>query len=635
MILRDVIDNWIITKGTKSFHWLYKKIEDDEMLLKELNAFCLPISIDMTLPQKIYHFYNKINQVPVCKYCHRPLSFVTFSRPYMEYCNRKCSQNNQIDHKEEINIKRTTTNMKKYGVPYVMQDENIKKRYSLNSEQKYGVNWVSQSRDVKDKISNTWQNKDDKEKIDQKRYDNYKKSIQIKYSDENLTTVRQLQQVQDKCRETTLQRYGHSMTFNVPEFIEKSKQTNMERYGYQNAMQNEDIQRKQFKSAMNFKKYVLPSGRVVNLQGYNIKAIETLLNKYPEEQIFIEFDCPRISYMFENKTHFYRPDFFINNENKYIEVKSLYYLFLDLDKNLAKIDVITANEDKLEYWLYDYNGNLFLFDFIETKISKLFKDHGVRMLYGQNHIFLIDYKIMINMININSKDNINLLQVKKDLMQRSNGVIRTINIFTDLIEQKYPIIKSRLLNLIGLSQRLYARHCVIAEIEPKVAKEFLNDTHIQGNSYALVNLGLYYQGELLSVMNFAQKRVALGQKHRIEGEYELLRFSSALNYTIVGGASKLLKYFIRNYKPKQIITYADKNWSDGVVYENMGFVRISETEPSYWYCKDGMRFHRFNFRKDRLVAMGHSKNLTEREIMNSLDYIRIYDCGNIKFEMVL
>jgi len=46
----------------------------------------------------------------------------------------------------------------------------------------------------------------------------------------------------------------------------------------------------------------------------------------------------------------------------------------------------------------------------------------------------------------------------------------------------------------------------------------------------------------------------------------------------------------------------------------------------------GVRLHRFNFPKHKLVKMGHDSNLTEWEIMQTLGYDRIWDCGHLKFE---
>lgn len=41
------------------------------------------------------------------------------------------------------------------------------------------------------------------------------------------------------------------------------------------------------------------------------------------------------------------------------------------------------------------------------------------------------------------------------------------------------------------------------------------------------------------------------------GKYELLRFCNFVNLNIVGGASKLLNRFIKDYSPKEIVSYCD------------------------------------------------------------------------------
>jgi hypothetical protein len=54
-------------------------------------------------------------------------------------------------------------------------------------------------------------------------------------------------------------------------------------------------------------------------------------------------------------------------------------------------------------------------------------------------------------------------------------------------------------------------------------------------------------------------------------KYELVRFASKLGTQVIGGASKLLKYFEINYNPKSIISYADRRYSNGKLYYALGF----------------------------------------------------------------
>ena len=167
------------------------------------------------------------------------------------------------------------------------------------------------------------------------------------------------------------------------------------------------------------------------------------------------------------------------------------------------------------------------------------------------------------------------------------------------------------------------------DIEP--LNKFLEDNHIQGKLGAKVRVGLYHNEELVSLMTFGSLRKSLGSKSQ-EGDWELLRFCNKLNTNVVGGASKLLKYFINNYKPDNIISYADRRWSEGNLYYNLGFKLVGETRPNYFYLNTSRRESRFKYRKDILVKQGYDPNKTEREIMKERGYLRIYDCGTLKFE---
>jgi hypothetical protein len=100
---------------------------------------------------------------------------------------------------------------------------------------------------------------------------------------------------------------------------------------------------------------------------------------------------------------------------------------------------------------------------------------------------------------------------------------------------------------------------------------------------------------------------------------------------VIGGASKLFKYFIKNYNPIEITTYADRSHSKGNLYEKLGFDFIHDTQPNYYYIINGIRKHRFNFRKDKLVSDGYDENMTEHEIMLSRNIYRIFDSGSKKY----
>lgn len=219
----------------------------------------------------------------------------------------------------------------------------------------------------------------------------------------------------------------------------------------------------------------------------------------------------------------------------------------------------------------------------------------------------------------------------KKTIQCENIGIRLIHIFEDEWTEKTDIVKSRIKNIMGLTDdRLYARMCEIRTVSKEEAKTFLTQNHIQGNANSTIRYGLYRNEELVSVMTFCKPRKNLGQSKK-DGEYELLRFCNKLNTIIVGGASKLFTHFIREHNPSKVITYADRRWNTGNVYEKMGFQFSHYSRPNYFYVIKDKRYNRFNFRKDVLVRQGFDRDKSEHEIMLGRKIYRIYDCGTLVY----
>jgi hypothetical protein len=209
-----------------------------------------------------------------------------------------------------------------------------------------------------------------------------------------------------------------------------------------------------------------------------------------------------------------------------------------------------------------------------------------------------------------------------------------ITIFEDEYINKKDIVLKRLLYKLNLSdsERVYARNCEIREIDTKTKNKFLNKYHIQGKDNSSIKLGAFYNDKLVSVMTFSKGNISKGSKN-IEGIYELNRFCSDYNYTVVGIAGKLFKYFTIKYESMEVFSYADKRWGSGSFYENLGFKFCYNTEPNYWYVVEDKRVHRFNFRKDVLSEKLEifDPELTEVENMENNGYVRIFDCGNSKY----
>ena len=91
------------------------------------------------------------------------------------------------------------------------------------------------------------------------------------------------------------------------------------------------------KNKFGYKKYTLPSGKIINYQGYENYALDELLILFNENDIQNErFKIPIIKYTFKNKEYNYYPDIYIESENKIIEVKSDWTYKNNIIKNTIK-----------------------------------------------------------------------------------------------------------------------------------------------------------------------------------------------------------------------------------------------------------------------------------------------------------
>ena len=203
---------------------------------------------------------------------------------------------------------------------------------------------------------------------------------------------------------------------------------------------------------------------------------------------------------------------------------------------------------------------------------------------------------------------------------------RLITIFEDEWLVKNEIVKSRLKSIFNkIDNIIYANKCDIKLIDISEARKFCEANHLQGYGFgSYIRLGGFYNNELVAVMTFSKPSLTNGIKTEEDGVYELYRFCTKIDTTVVGIVSKLFKFFINNYEYTTIYSYADRRWSDGDIYDRLGFYKEGcLTEPNCWYFKNNLK--RIRFRKT------YAFESTERELMSSESYNIIWDCGNFKY----
>ena len=326
-----------------------------------------------------------------------------------------------------------------------------------------------------------------------------------------------------------------------------------------------------------------------------------------------------------------------NNKYDYSLVKYI--------NNTTKVDIICPIHGKFEQTPLDHiQGHgckkcSHHLGISESELIEFMDDNNINYIHGDRKliapkeidILIPDFKFGIeyNGIFWHSYEMLNDKKYhlnKTESLEKSGYQLFHIfeNEYIDPVKREiwYSMLRNKL-NLIPKDNIVYARKCHIREISSSDAALFLDNNHMQGNKYSKINLGLYYNDDLVSLMTFSKDPTK-------QCEYDLIRFCNKINHRVIGAASKLLKYFERTYNPTSIISYANRRWSQGNLYEALGFTFIRNSEPNYFYFKDYNLLSRKSFQKHMLKNKLEIYDETKTEYQNMLDnkYNSIYDSGN-------
>jgi hypothetical protein len=456
----------------------------------------------------------------------------------------------------------------------------------------------------------------------------------------------------EKIKSTNLKKYGVEYALASKEVIEKKKQTCLKHYGVDNPTKSQ---------------VVLDKIKANNMEKYGIEWILCDQEK-KEKAVFEKYGVKNVQQdkSIKEKTATTHKSMFFDtlyntnrlnglviplfSKEEYID--GGYYkdykfkcnkcntIFLDCleDGDIPRCPKCFKTISIFESEIFEYTKSLIGEDNIIKKNKKILIGNRELDIYIPSKSLAIECDGLFWHGEFNGNKDKNYHLSKTIECEKKN--IKLIHIFDDEWNTKKEIVKSKIKHLLGLnnSKKIYARECKIREISSLEKKIFLNENHVQGNDVSSISYGLFCNCELVSVMTFCKKRVFMNLKKDMLNEYELSRFASIKDYNVIGGAGKLLSYFIKLYKPKKIISYADRRWSVGNLYEKIGFKKINDGNPNYWYFSYGKnykRFHRFGFAKHTLQKRlnNFDPNLTEWENMKNNGWDRIWDCGSFKYEM--
>ena len=156
-------------------------------------------------------------------------------------------------------------------------------------------------------------------------------------------------------QEKIYKKYGGKHFTQTEKYKANRKLALLEKYGTDSIMDVPEIADKVLKSRYKRKKFIFPSGNTVVVQGYEIYALNILLETFNECDIIVGTkNVPQIYYIDKNNIkHRYYPDIFIKSTNTIIEVKSLYTITSNKEKNIYKYKATKDAGFNFECWIID------------------------------------------------------------------------------------------------------------------------------------------------------------------------------------------------------------------------------------------------------------------------------------------
>lgn len=323
------------------------------------------------------------------------------------------------------------------------------------------------------------------------------------------------------------------------ERTKKIKQTNLEKYGVENTFCLKGVKEKASKNFL--EKYGID----------NPSKVPTIKQKAEEKRL---------------KTYYTKTE----EERREITKK-----MWETKKENGSFKTSKWENEIYEYIKKDYSGKI---------------ERNVHILKnGEIDIYLPDLKIGIecNGTYWHSREGANHITVqhKNKTKEAEDLGIQLVHIY----EWEWPSKKTeQYLTFITRSneiRKIYARKCEIREVDFKTHQEFNNLYHLQGaqsprRSPDWVCYGLYYENELVQLMSF-------DHPYRNKNyEWEIIRGCFGSIDRVIGGASKLFKYFIKEKDPSSIMSYCDADKFDGRGYIASGMKLEKWNNRIYYVLKD-------------------------------------------------
>lgn len=157
-----------------------------------------------------------------------------------------------------------------------------------------------------------------------------------------------------------------------------------------------------------------------------------------------------------------------------------------------------------------------------------------------------------------------------------------IHLHQDVWNNKDEIVKARISAKVKeVNHRWFARKTTLRRIDITTAMTFLQEHHLWGATRSKFNYGLFAKDdELVAVATFSPRRhVQRGNSSRPYRSHELIRYCAQKDGHVIGGITKLVAGFCKDFAPDDLVTCIDRDWGDGSGWQGIGFERVSVMPP--------------------------------------------------------
>lgn len=572
-------------------------------------------------PTSVRQAYCSDVHYQTCVVCGKKFVIDPQKDSSVKTCSKECRyklMSSSTDREASVASQKASM-LSKYGVENAMQIPGVVDKLKQSNKEKYGTEWYTQTDEYKERVAAT----------DMQKY--------------GVAHHLQSQEVIEKRTATVQERYGVDNVFQSEEVKSKSARTLLDKYGVVNPGQSAEIQEKIVEN--NLEKYGV--AHPMMLAEFQEKAARTNEKLYGR-RAYTQQHISNITawYEFMNDPRAYISAHYDESPTSHQLADDLGVDYTTIDDYLKKFDAKdcirrakSLMEEAIVRFIQSLNSDIRIICNDKTAINPMELD-----------VYLPDYNFAIECNptcthNSSAADpwggepkSPDYHMKKTDMCEAAR--IHLLHIFGYDWTFHQEVIKSMIRNKVNASVAvIYARKCEVREVSGKDSAIFLAANHRQGSANSPIRLGLYHDNELVSLMTFGKMRGSIGTDSTdLSNCYELVRFCSKLNTSVVGGASKLFNHFVNKYAPQRIRSFSDRAHMLGRLYPVLGFSEVRRSTPGYMWVDTttDRAYHRVNAQKKNLKKFLKDDSIdlskTEVQIMIEHGFVQVFDSGTITWE---